>query len=513
MQTIMNHNFSKSAEVNVPRSTFKRHHGVKTTFDAGKMIPIFIENTVLPGDTIKLKLHAKTILATPIFAPLDNMFLETFFFYVPYRLLWTNFKKFMGEQTDPGDTIDYTIPQVTNIHTAGSESLTDYFGLPTQIATNLSANAWAYRAHNLIFNEWIRDQNLQDSLTVNTGDGPDSIADYSLYNRCKQHDYFTSCLPYLTKQDPVELPIGTSAPVAIATSTAGTGYLGVLDANTGNYVRMTYALDDRLLDDLTAQTNVPSRLYADLSSATASTVNELRTATQVQELLELNVRSGSRYTEIVHSEFGVTSPDSRLQRPEYLGGGSSLINITPIARTDSSPGVLGSVGETSISGHGFNKSFTEHGVIIGYANVRADLTYSEGMDRTWSDQTKYDLYTPLLAHLGEQAVLNKEIFCDGSANDTDVFGYQECWSHLRYKKSMITGKFRPNDPASLEAWHLSQEFGSVPTLDATFIQSNPPIDRIIAVPTQPHFIYDSYIEMEHTRPMPTYSIPGLTSRF
>ena len=518
MKSVMAHNFSTIPSVDIPRSRFNRSHGFKTTFDAANLIPIYIDEA-LPGDTHECRMTGFARLSTPIYPIMDNMFMETFFFAVPYRLIWDNWPKFMGEQIDPGDSIDYTIP-VTTVNNLSNESIGDYFGIPTQVAANLEVSALPARALRLIWNEWFRDQNLQDSLTVPKDDGPDT--DYYSgvpYKRGKRHDYFTSCLPWLQKGNAVELSLGTTAPIV----SAGTG-IPVFQDSAGNNVKtMDYRTTNAYVTWATANTanssiywNTPS-LETDLSSATASTVNELRQAVQVQRLLEKDARSGTRYTEIVQSHFGVTSPDSRLQRPEYLGGGSSPVNITPIARTDSSPGTLGALATAGLKGHGFVKSFTEHCILIGLVNVRADLTYQEGLDRMWSRQTRYDFYWPTLAHLGEQSVKNKEIYVDaatiGAGTHENIFGYQERYADYRFKNSRITGKLRSNDANSLDSWHLGIEFGSLPTLDDTFIQDNPPVDRVIATPTEPHFIFDSYFQLFSTRPMPTYSIPGMMDHF
>lgn len=526
MRSNMKHRFSEVPSVQIPRSTFDRSHSYKTTFDAGYLIPVYCDE-VLPGDTFKLNLTGFARLSTPTYPVMDNMFLDTFFFFVPNRLVWSNWQKLCGEQVDPGDSIAYTTPVINDVNNEANQSLLDYFGIPTQVAANYSVNALPFRAYNLIWNEWFRDQNLQDSVTINRDDGPDSVADYALLRRGKRHDYFTSALPWLQKGDSVQLSLGTQAPVygigagdttwatgpASAYETDGTGadsYAKYKILNAAGASNVFYAEED------TSNTGYPN-IRADLKSATASTVNELRQAIQVQRLLERDARSGTRYTEIVQSHFGVTSADARLQRPEYLGGGHTPVNITPIARTDSSPGALGAMGTVGFRGHGFVKSFTEHGFVIGLACVRADLTYQEGLDKMYSRTTRYDYYWPTLAHLGEQAVLNREIYIDaatiGAGTDDDVFGYQERYAEYRYKPSKITGKFRSNDAASLDAWHLGIEFGSTPTLDATFIVENPPVDRVIVTATEPHFIYDSFVNLKCTRAMPVYSIPGLIDHF
>lgn len=509
MRSVMQHRFSEVPDIQIPRSRFDRSHGYKTTFDAGYLIPIFLDEA-LPGDTFNLRMTGFARMSTPIYPIMDNMFLDTFFFAVPKRLVWSNWQKFCGERTDPADSIDYTIPVVDDLLNAGNETIWDYFGLPTKVTDTYELNALPLRAYNLIWNEWFRDQNLQDSVTVNTGDGPDTEADYELLKRGKRHDYFTSCLPWLQKGDAVLLSLGTSAPIKV-------------DATSGDLSIINSAGDDKKMAAASSYLNVAAAdgvgndLYADLQSAVGPTVNELRETIQVQRILEKDARAGTRYTEILQSHFGVTSADQRLQRPEYLGGGTSFVNITPIARTDSSPGVLGAMGTISFNNHGFTKSFTEHCYVIGLACVRADLTYQEGLEKLWSRQTRYDFYWPSLAHLGEQAVLNKEIYINAgtisAGTSEDVFGYQERWAEYRYKPSRITGKFRSNDTASLDSWHLGIEFGAQPTLDDTFIQEDPPLDRCIAVPTEPHFIYDSYIKMDCIRPMPVYSVPGLIDHF
>ncbi len=510
----MRKDYGNVANVSVPRSSFDRSHGVKSTFDAGKIYPIFLEQEIYPGDTINLNLTGFARLATPLYPIMDNLFMETFFFFVPFRLLWENWTKFCGEQVDPGDSIDFTVPQV-EIDNVPNESLTDYFALPTKIDESYDVNAWAYRAHNMIQNDWFRSQDLQDSVEVPKDNGPDSLSDYALYNRGKRPDYFTSCLPNLQKGDAVEISLGSSAPITHDIVGSATP-ISIYSSDQDSYDKMVTGASYLTPDNGSVGTEAGS-MYADLSSASAGTINELRQAEAIQRLLEKDQRSGTRYPELIKAAFGVTTPDGRLQRSEYLGGGSTPVQVSPVARTDSQPGVLGAQGVAGFKGHGFTQSFTEYGLVIGYVNVRSDQFYQEGIERAWSHQTRFDYYRPELANLGEMAVLNKEIYVDATTLSNgvseQVFGYNEQWSHLRSKRSVITGKMRSNDALTLDAWHLAPEFGSQPTLDDTFIQSNPPLDRCIATPTEPHFIYDSFVSYIHTRPLPMYSIPGLAPRF
>jgi len=516
MKSVMNHTFSQVPSANIPRSTFDRTHGYKTTFDAGILIP-FLVDEALPGDTYNVDVTAFARLATPVAPIMDNMFMDTHFFAVPLRLVWDNWQKFCGEQRNPADSTDYVIPTMTSPEGGyGEKSLYDYMGLPTKIG-GIEHSSLFMRAYNLIWNEWFRDQNLQVSRPVDTDDGPDSPGDYTLMRRGKRHDYFTSCLPWPQKGDAVELPLGQQAFLKTDGLKAAADELAIYDG-AGTAVNMNLSTNS-VLAVQNGIFNVNSEhLYADLSTATAATINQLREAFQVQKLLERDARGGTRYVEIVKAHFGVVSPDARVQRPEYLGGGSSPVNITPIAQTSSTDattpqGNLAAMGTTTLKGHGFTKSFTEHCIIIGLVSVRADLTYQQGLDRMFSRQTRYDFYWPALANLGEQAVLNKEIYAQGTAVDDDVFGYQERYAEYRYKPSKITGQFRSNAATPLDYWHLSQEFESLPALSATFIADNPPVDRVIAVPSEPHFLFDSYIRMKCARPMPIYSVPGLIDHF
>jgi len=522
MKSTTSHVFSQVPQVQIPRSSFDRSHGYKTTFDEGLLIP-FLLDEALPGDTFNVNLTAFSRLATPIFPVMDNMFMDTQFFAVPIRLVWDNWQKFNGEQIDPGDSTDFTVPVMTAPAAGGHalNSLSDYMGIPTEI-NSLEHNSLFHRAYNLIWNEWYRDENLQDSVVVDRDDGPDLTTDYSLLRRGKRHDYFTSCLPWPQKGDAVSIPLGSIAPVVsdgtkLAFSESGSAALN----NTYMY-RELAAVGSPMRAAQAGSVGTDLYYYdgmqADLTNATAATINQLRQSFQIQRLLERDARGGSRYTEIIRSHFGVTSPDQRLQRCEFLGGGSSPVVVSPVAQTSSTDattpqGNVAAFGTCTIQGHGFTKSFTEHCLIIGLVSVRADLTYQQGLDRMFSRQTRYDFYWPALAQIGEQAVTRKEIYTDGTANDDIVFGYQERYAEYRYKPSRITGLFRSNATGTLDAWHLAQSFGSAPVLDATFIVENAPVDRIIAVPAEPHFIFDSYIRMNCARPMPVYGVPGFIDHF
>nr|UXQ87921.1 MAG: major capsid protein [Microvirus sp.] len=524
----MSHTFSEIPKAEIPRSSFNRSHGYKTTFDAGKLVPIFADEA-LPGDTFNLKMAAFARLATPIAPFMDNLFLNTFFFAVPLRLIWDNWEKFNGAQNDPTDSTDFLIPTMAAPAITGytNGSLPDYLGIPTEIA-GLTHNSLHLRAYNLIWNEWFRDQNLQDSVIVDTGDGPDDPANYVLLNRGKRHDYFTSALPWPQKGDSVDIPLGGSAPViGIGKQTQTYDALDVNVYETDGVGTVLYEDNNQITTGaystyIQEDPNNPGypNIRADLSAATAATINQLRQAFAVQKLLERDARGGTRYTEIIRSHFGVTSPDARLQRPEYLGGGQSPVNVNAVAQTSSSDattpqGNLSAFATSNMSGHGFTKSFTEHCVVLGFACARADLNYQQGLNRMFSRSTRYDYYWPALAHIGEQTILNKEIFADGSADDENVFGYQERFAEYRYKPSLVTGQFRSNYATSLDLWHLAQDFVSLPSLNSSFIEDTPPINRVTAVtdPTYPDFLFDAHFSLECARPMPLYGVPGFMDRF
>lgn len=530
LPSVMNTNqlFARVPQAHIMRSQFDRSHGHKTTFNAGYLVPFYIDEA-LPGDTFNMNATifcrlSSTALNRP---PMDNLHLETFWFSCAMRLVWSNTQKFFGEQANPGDSISYNIPQMASPTTPGilSNSLSDHFGLPVGLANSFNFNSLWHRMYNLTWNQHFRDENMQNSVTVDLGDGPDTYGNYVLLQRGKRFDYFTSCLTAPQKGTAVPLPLGTSAPVK----------------GDGTDMHFTNLTDDLTISSTAASTaptfstTVPTAthklaagrpttfdqtgLIADLTNAAGSTVNAFRQSVALQQFLEIDARGGTRYPEVIKAHFGVVSPDFRQQRVEFLGSGYTPILINPVAGTNQSgttttaPGQLSAFATAAGGGHGFIKSFTEHSLVMGLVCVRADLTYQQGLARMFSRRTRYDLYWPALANLGEQAVLTKEIYCQGTAGDDVVFGYIPKYDEYRFKKSEITGLLRSNvssGSTSLDVWHLSQNFGAAPTLVNSFIVENPPMSRIKAVTTEPDFIMDAYLKLICARPMQTYAVPGLT---
>lgn len=571
-----NNRFSQIPNSPIQRSVFDRSHDYKTTMDAGYLIPFFVDE-VLPGDTFKLRVNAFVRMNTLISPFMDNVFMDTFFFFVPSRLVWDNWQKFCGEQKNPGDSTDFLIPSLSGTNTFTNGSIFDYMGLPTGVAldpANTPINALPFRAYNLIYNEWFRDENLIDSIPVTTGDGPDPVSNFTLRKRAKRHDYFTSALPWPQKGPSVDVGLTGNAPVVgfgdgsrwnfssdntysgthailgkpvdvldniglqvytnrdmfstptmipIMQETNQSGRwanIGNQDQSDGNNINPTRAIrgEGFYLPNGILQNASGVTPYADLSGVSAITINDLRQAFQIQKFYEKWARGGSRYTETLRVMFNVISPDARLQRPEYLGGTHSRVNVVPTAQTSSTDSVspqsnLSAFGVLGDSAHGFNKSFVEHGYVIGLCCLRADITYQQGLNKMWSRRQMFDFYWPTLAHLGEQVVYNREIYTQGTAEDNGVFGYQERYAEYRYKPSMITGKLRSTDAQSLDVWHLAQKFDTLPKLNQDFIEENPPIARVIAVQNEPQFFADFWFDLKTSRPMPVYSVPGLVDHF
>ena len=542
---VRGHRFSDAPAMYMKRTKFDRSHVYKTTFNSGKLIPVFVDE-VLPGDTTRMSVNYFARLATPIKPIMDNIYLDWFFFFVPNRLVWEHWQNFCFEQEDPDDSTDYVIPTVsasTSTENSLIGSLWDYFGLPINTTRNLSGiNALPFRGVYLIYNEWFRDENLQKSVKIVKGDAnlvidtsrlseqpswvvnsssTDAYPGFACPPRGKRHDYFTSALPWTQKGPGVSVGLAGTAPV-LPTKSVSTNYLSpnisyrgsvgiqsghmnIINPNGGATTDIGMKLDD-------------FGLYADLDKSDIFTINSLRTAFQMQKFYERLARGGSRYTEVLRSFFGVVSPDARLQRPEFLGSFTKMVNVNPIAQTsatdDTSPqGNLSAYGVTAAKFHGFTKSFVEHGYIFGFVCARADLTYQQGINKMWLRSTVYDFYWPTFAHLGEQAIELREIYAQGSEADTTVFGYQERYAEYRYYPSLITGKFRSTYAQPLDMWHLSQKFDSLPTLSAQFIEDNPPVSRVIAVQDEPQFLLDTYFSLNCVRPMPVYSVPGLVDHF
>ena len=524
----MVHDFGSIPSPSIPRSQFRMPSTYKATFDVDKLIPIYVQE-VLPGDSANIRLNAFGRVATLIYPLLDNLRMDFHWFEVPMRLVWENSKKFFGEQDNPGDSIDFTIPQVVAPAGGHAEgSLWDYFGLP--IGTKgalMTQNALPSRCYNLIYNHWFRNELLINSAVVDTDNGPDTYTDYVLRKRAKRPDYFTSSLPSPQKGDSVSLPLGTRAPVTgigMADATYNSTSVNAIETNDPSAETYATAKDstgatanDRIYieqDGVTGQPNI----WADLSTATAATITQLRLAMMTQAFLEKDMRSGTRYSELCLAHFG-TANDSRAYRPVYLGGGSIPIAVHPVANQTATSGsdALGDLGANAsfmTSGQiGLNRSFIEHGYIFCICSVRADLTYSQGIDRMWSRSTRYDFFWPLLQSLSEQAVLNKEIYMDMAGSPDDVFGYQERFSEYKFKTSKICGAFRSNAATPLDAWHLSEEFASQPSLNQTFIESTTPMARVEAVSSEPDILFDAYFDAVMARPMKLHSVPGLVGRF
>lgn len=527
------HKFSNVPTAEIPRSSFNLSHSHKTTIDADYLYPICQPIDIIPGDTFSWQTNFFLRLNTMLRPILDNLRFETFAFFVPYRTIWENHEKFHGSQDNPGDSIDFTIPTIqrttAGIYTAVG-SMWDYFGLPIdKIPDDLPVSSLPWRAYSKIWNDWFRDENLQNSIQIPLGNGPDFLNDgngaldvrTTPLKRGKRHDYFTSCLPWPQKGSAVSLPLSGTARIQMTGATGS--QVGLWSQANLAYHRLDA---DLATVDLSATTlGSTDFMTADLASATATTINDLRLAFQTQKLLERDARSGTRYVEALKAHWKVTSPDFRLQRAEFLGGGSSVISLSPVAQLNAQtvPAENDKVGNLAANGtvsgtHSWTKSFVEHGVVIILGNIRGDISYSQGVDRYWSKSTRYDFYYPVLAGIGEQSVLNKEIWVTGTgtpATDDAVFGYQERYAEHRFLNSKLTSLMRPDAAGTLASWHLSEDFATLPALGDTFIQANTgvPLDRAIAVPSQPQFFADFYHEIKAARPLPLYGVPGNIDRF
>lgn len=521
------HAFETYPSTHISRSKFNLSHHHLTTMNGGYIYPIY-HKMAFPGDTMQMNATTFTRMMTQAVPFMDNVYMDVHFFAVPLRLIWEHWVNFMGEKVTPADTTDYLTPQLTTDGTTSEAtvgSIFDYFGIRPNI-TNLSFNAFNFRAYNLIYNEWYRDENLINPVEVEMGD-TDLMANYTLLKRGKRKDYFTGCLPSPQKGPAVDLPLGLTAPIhGIGkydnTWQTGTDVVrGVGGSDTYTKFQVVGDNANGVSFHIEGDANGYPNIYADLSEATASTINTLRQAFALQRLYETDARGGTRYTEMMLAHFGVKSPDARLQRPEFLGGATFDLKMSAVPQTSATSGSnylgnLASYGTIMGNSRNIVHSFTEHCVVVGLASIRADLTYQQGLDRSYSYRSRTDFYLPSLCNLGEQAVLNKEIFAQGTAADNNVFGYQERWAEMRYAPSRISSHLRSDSPVSLDVWHLSQDFATLPVLNEEFINENPPIDRVTAIAessTVHSFVASFWFEDYWTRPMSVYSIPSMSSHF
>ena len=544
--------FAMIPQANIRRSVFDRSHVYKTTFNEGQLIPYFVDE-VIPGDTFTLNPVEFCRLSTPVVPFMDNIYIESFFFFVPSRLVYDKWVNLCGEQENPEDSTDYLVPTVS-LTGDMTNKLPDYMGIACASGTfnNVSVNCLPFRSYWLIWNEWFRDENLQKSVKVSKGETntvlepmgqstanlnyglPSGVKNwYDPAPRGKRYDYFTGALPWPQKGPAVDLPIGGTGQLSITNGTlSGPGYdigagsrnqcqghaLGYGTAFSEELYQTNIFVSGKQATDPVSISQVSLTGAAEMSNLSAVTINSLRQAFMLQRYYEIDARSGTRYTEKLQAHFGVTNPDARLQRPEFLGSHSSMMNINPVTQTSSTDsttpqGNLAAYGLNAQRYHAFTKSFSEFGYVIGLINVRADLTYQQGINKMWLRSDVLDFYWPSFAHLGEQAIENIEIYCQGNDEDKKVFGYQERYAEYRYKPSLITGQFRSTYKEPLDIWHLSQKFAMPPTLSDEFIQDHPPISRVVAVPSYPHFLLDVKFNLKCIRPMPMFGIPGMMGHF